>query len=202
LLYANGLDARSLPLRQRKALLRKAIDFHHHIRFNAAGPASVKAFEQACRRGWEGLIAKVADGPYIGGRSREWLKLKCDLRQEFVIGGYTDPQGSRVGFGALLVGYYEGGVLRYAGKVGTGYDTATLTDLTRQMRKIDIGESGFAADPQLPRRKVHWIKPRLIAEIAFSEWTGDGKLRHPRYLGLRNDKSPRDIGRERPVKAT
>jgi ATP-dependent DNA ligase len=144
------------------------------------------------------VIAKRAAAPYVAGRSRDWLKFKCGLEQEFVIGGYTDPQGSRTGFGALLVGYYEGSTLRYAGKVGTGYDQRMLDDLTPRLRRLERPVPPFA-DPGSRRKGVHWVKPELVAQVAFSEWTEDGKLRHPRFTGLRRDKQAREVVRERPI---
>jgi ATP-dependent DNA ligase len=117
--------------------------------------------------------------------------------QEFVIGGFTDPQGSRAGFGALLVGYYEGGILRYAGAVGTGFDRELLRSLHTKLIRSERPEPPFRTNG-LPRKGAHWVEPRLVAQVGFAEWTGDGKLRHPRFLGLRTDKSPKDVVRERP----
>ncbi|MBO0804779.1 MAG: hypothetical protein J2P25_17105 [Nocardiopsaceae bacterium] len=156
-------------------------------------------WEQACRDGWEGVIAKRACAPYEGGRSGDWLKFKCENAQELVIGGYTDPQRSRVGFGALLLGYYDsGGDLVYAGKVGTGFDTATLRRLHDRLSAMERGGPAFARG-RLPRQRgVHWVEPRLVGQVAFTEWTGDGQLRHPRFQGLRDDKDPRDVVREVP----
>jgi DNA ligase D-like protein (predicted ligase) len=196
LLYLAGHDTRQLPLRARKALLRRALQFHGHVRFtphrNAEGEA---LFAEACRKGWEGLIAKRADSPYTGARSRDWLKLKCSFEQELVIGGYTAPRGSRVELGALLVGHYRDGALHYAGKVGTGFDRATLEDLARRLAPLRRDRSPFAA-ADVPARGTTWVEPRLVAQIAFSEWTRDGRLRHPRFLGLRDDKDPREVMRE------
>ena len=152
---------------------------------------------QACRAGWEGLIAKRAEAPYVRGRSRDWLKLKCVWNQEFVIGGYTDPAGSRTDFGALLVGYYEDGQLKYAGKVGTGYTVATLRDLGAQLRGLQTPESPFVDARPIPRG-THWTRPVLVAQIGFAEWTNEGRLRQPRFLGLRDDKLPAEVVRERP----
>lgn len=125
-----------------------------------------------------------------------WLKFKCVNEQEFVIGGYTDPQGQRTGFGALLVGYHEGDRLVYAGKVGTGYTRETLECLGRRLGALERHDPPFAAN-DLPRHKVHWVRPKLVAQIGFTEMTGDGKLRHPRFLGLRRDKRPREVVLER-----
>jgi ATP-dependent DNA ligase len=144
------------------------------------------------------VIAKRATAPYQHRRSRDWLKFKCVNQQEFVIGGYTDPKGSRAGFGALLVGYYQDGALRYAGKVGTGYSEATLRDLAVRLAALEQDEPAFAGDT-LPRRGVHWVRPALVAQVGFTELTRDRKLRHPRFLGLRRDKRPGEVTLERPV---
>lgn len=197
--WVDGQDVTSLPLRERKALLRETLTFRDPIRFTPHRNARGEAFlREACRKGWEGLIAKRADAPYIHGRSREWLKLKCLNRQEFVIVGYTDPRGGRVGFGALLIGFYEGDELRYAGKVGTGYDDATLTELRRRLGSLERDSPPFSPSRGLPRKGVHWVRPRLVAEVGFTEWTGDHKLRHPRFVALRSDKDPADVVRETP----
>ena len=156
-----------------------------------------RRFDEACQSGWEGLVAKRADAPYMSGRSKDWLKLKCVWEQEFVIGGYTDPTGSRTDFGALLVGYHEDGRLRYAGKVGTGYNAARLRDLGAQLRSLETSGSPFVDAKPIPRG-THWIRPELVAQIGFAEWTNDGRLRQPRFLGLRDDKPPADVVRERP----
>jgi len=158
---------------------------------------SKRRFAEACRAGWEGLIAKRADAPYDGGRSRDWLKLKCAWGQELVIGGYTDPAGSRTDFGALLVGYFEDGRLRYAGKVGTGFTAATLRELGARLRKLRARESPFVDARPVPRG-THWTRPELVAQIGFAEWTNEGRLRQPRFLGLRDDKPPAEVVRERP----
>jgi ATP-dependent DNA ligase len=145
------------------------------------------------------VIAKRADSPYLsGGRSRDWLKLKCHAEQELVIGGYTAPKGSRTEFGALLVGYYDDqGALRYAGKVGTGFDHHTLRELGERMRKLEQETSPFEPFKPIPPG-THWVRPELVAQIGFAEWTRDGRLRHPRYLGLRDDKPAREVVRELP----
>ena len=160
-------------------------------------PAQLLA--RACELGWEGVIAKRAGAPYRSGRSHDWLKLKCTASQELVIVGWTDPHGARTHLGALLVGYYEGDRLRYAGKVGTGFDTATLADLHRRMLAL-TRDTSPVGDP-VRIRGAHWVEPRLVAAVAFTEWTGDGRLRHPSYQGLRPDKDPRTVVRERPVSA-
>jgi bifunctional non-homologous end joining protein LigD len=198
LLRHDGRDVRSLPLRERKALLRRALRFQGPVRLGQhRNERGEELFREACQKGLEGLIAKRADSPYRPGRSRDWLKLKCHAEQELVIGGFTAPQGSRTDFGALLVGYYEDGTLRYAGKVGTGFGQETLRTLGRRLRELEHEDSPFADIRPIPRG-THWVEPELVAQIAFSEWTRDGRLRHPRYLGLRDDKPAREVVRERP----
>ena len=197
LLRLRGEDLRGLPLRERKARLRKTLDFHGPMRFTPhRNERGEELFRDACRKGLEGVIAKRADSPYRTGRSRDWLKLKCHAEQELVIGGFTAPKGSRTDFGALLVGYYEDGDLRYAGKVGTGFDRPTLRDLGARLRKLRRDDSPFA--DEIRERDVTWVEPALVAQIGFAEWTRDGRLRHPRFLGLRDDKAAREVVRERP----
>jgi bifunctional non-homologous end joining protein LigD len=199
-LRADGDDARSLPLRERKRVLRALLSFGGPLRFTTHRVAGAKAYwDQACGRGWEGLVVKRADSPYRSGRSRDWLKFKCENSQEFVIGGFTDPRGSREGFGALLIGYFDAaGRLVYAGKVGTGFDSSTLAALLQAMSGLEQPKPPFDRGA-LPRAGVHWIRPELVGEVGFSEWTSAGQLRHPRYLGLRRDKEARAVVRERPV---
>lgn len=196
LIYLDRYDTHLVPLRYRKELLQDALDFHDPLRFTEHREREGEAFyREACRRGWEGVMAKDADSVYVFRRTRDWLKFKCAKEQELVVGGYTDPRRGRIGFGALLVGYYRRGKLVYAGKVGTGYDIATLRRLAGQLARLETAVSPFTAD-QLPRSGVHWVKPRLVAQIRFTEWTTDGKLRHPRFLGLRDDKRPEEVVRE------
>lgn len=189
------LDA--LGQRSRKALLKRAIAFDGPLRFtphrNATGEAY---FDAACRKGWEGIIAKRADAPYSHGRSTDWLKFKCASGQELVIGGFTAPQGNRKGFGALLVGYYEDGKLRYAGKVGTGFDDDFLTRFHERLESLARDTSPF--DDEVDEGDVTWVAPKLVGNFGFTEWTTHGKLRHPRFLGLRRDKPAKDVVRERP----
>jgi bifunctional non-homologous end joining protein LigD len=201
LLHLGGYDLTRLPLRRRKALLRRAIAFREPIRFLPHREEHGERFHlEACQKGWEGIIAKRADSAYTGGRSPDWLKMKCVADQELVIGGYTDPKGARVGFGALLVGHYEEGELVYAGKVGTGYNAALLGELRAELDRLHRDEPPFARNTvNLPNKDVHWVEPGLVAQIGFAEWTPDGRLRHPRFLGLRRDKDPREVVRERPA---
>jgi ATP-dependent DNA ligase len=163
----------------------------------AARGDSEQRFAEACQAGWEGLIAKRANAPYSVGRSKDWLKLKCAWEQELVIGGYTEPGGSRTDFGALLVGYYQEGRLRYAGKVGTGYTAATLQKLGARLRDLESPVSPFVDARPIPRG-THWTLPEIVAQIGFAEWTNDGRLRQARFLGLRDDKSPAEVVRELP----
>jgi bifunctional non-homologous end joining protein LigD len=198
LLHLDGRSTRDLPLRARKSVLRAAVAFDDPLRWvshrNEAGEAWL---EEACAKGWEGLIAKRAAAPYHHGRSRDWLKFTCVNRQEFVIGGFTEPQGERDGFGALLIGYHEDGDLRYAGKVGTGYDDQTLAELGDELARRERGTSPFTDGPD--DSGLHFVAPDLVAEVGFTEWTRDGLLRHPRYLGLRADKEPQEVVRETPA---
>ena len=197
LLEAGEEDLTARPLVERRARLEEAIRPTEGLRISEAWrDGSERRFAEACRSGWEGLIAKRAVAPYAHGRSKDWLKLKCVLGQEFVIGGYTEPAGSRTDFGALLVGYYEGDRLRYAGKVGTGYSAERLTAIGVRLRTLEIRDSPFADAQPIPRG-THWTRPELVAEIGFAEWTAEGRLRQPRFLGLREDKSPADVVREK-----
>ncbi len=198
LLEVDGEDLTDRPFVERRAQLTRTIRSSSALQQTEAWrDDSQQRFAAACRSGWEGLIAKRADAPYVDGRSKNWLKLKCVWEQEFVIGGYTDPGGSRTDFGALLVGYYEHGSLRYAGKVGTGYTKATLHDLGIRLRRLETAEPAFT-DARPAPRGAHWTQPKLVAQIGFAEWTSDARLRQPRFLGLRDDKSPADVVRERP----
>ena len=206
LLALEGEDLTPLPLDERKARLEKlvvrgrvpgVIRYSDHVTGSGA-----EFFALACKRGLEGIISKRRDQPYRPGRGTAWLKTKCLLRQELVVGGFTDPERSRVGLGALLVGYYDGDRLVYAGKVGTGYSNATLLELRTELRPLERAASPFSPEP--PRAWTgasrHWVAPELVAEVAFIEWTDDGRLRHPSFQGLRRDKSPRDVVREAPVR--
>jgi DNA ligase D-like protein (predicted ligase) len=199
LLELDGDDLRGLSLLERRARLTRTVRPRAGLRMSEAWRGGAqRRFAEACRSGWEGLIAKRADAPYSAGRSREWLKLKCAWEQELVIGGYTDPGGSRTDFGALLVGYYEQDRLRYAGKVGTGYSAATLRELGARLRALETPESPFVDARPVPRG-THWTRPELVAQIGFAEWTREGRLRQPRFLGLRDDKPPGEVVREQPA---
>ncbi|GHH73353.1 ATP-dependent DNA ligase [Streptomyces sulfonofaciens] len=204
LLRLEGVQTTGLALRTRKSLLRNALAYGQPLRYTthrntdpARGAGAAQLLDEACARDWEGLIAKRAGSRYQHRRTPDWLKLKCARGQEFVIGGRTEPSGSRIGFGALLLGYYDRGRLRYAGKVGTGFDRATLVRLDRMLGELHRPDSPFA-DP-VREHRAHWAEPRLVAQVAFTEWTRDGMLRHPRFLGLRDDKAAGDVVRERPA---
>jgi DNA ligase D-like protein (predicted ligase) len=198
LLAAEGYNLTRLPLRARKRLLLAAVDFAEPLRYSEhQDTEGAELLRYACSAGWEGLIAKRADARYQPGRrSEDWLKFKCVREQELVIGGFTDPTGSRVGFGALLVGYYAGDRLCYAGKVGTGFDERTLRSLRRRFDELATDRSPFAE--RVTERAAHWLRPELVAQVGFTEWTRDRRLRHPRYLGLREDKPPGEVVREMP----
>jgi bifunctional non-homologous end joining protein LigD len=198
LLALDGEDLTGEPQLARRARLASVVEPSATLQLTEAWHGdSQRRFADACRSGWEGLIAKRADAPYTAGRSRNWLKLKCAWEQELVIGGFTDPGGSRTDFGALLVGYYEDAQLRYAGKVGTGFNANTLRDLGAKLRRLAARESPFVDARPVPRG-AHWTRPELVAQIGFAEWTTDGRLRQPRFLGLRDDKRPAEVVRERP----
>jgi DNA ligase D-like protein (predicted ligase) len=198
-LWAEDRDTRLLPLRERKRLLRNLLAFDDPLRYTVHRDTEGEAYyREACAKGWEGVIAKRADAPYRPGRTRDWLKFKCENGQEFVIGGFTDPRRSRTGFGALLLGYYDqDGKLVYAGKVGTGFNQRTLDSLHAALAALERDQPPFDRG-RLPRSGVHWVEPRLVAQVGFSEWTTDGQLRHPRFQGLRDDKDPADVVRETP----
>jgi DNA ligase D-like protein (predicted ligase) len=195
-LWLDGEDVRPRPLLERKALLRDALAFEDPVRLVPYRAEEGEAmFEEACREGWEGVIAKRAGSPYTERRSRDWLKFKCEQGQELVVGGYTAPRGSRTDLGALLVGVYGAdGELRYAGKVGTGFTRATLRDLAERLAPLRRDDSPFADAPRF--RDATWVEPELVGQIGFAEWTRAGRLRHPRFLGLRFDKPARKVVRE------
>jgi DNA ligase D-like protein (predicted ligase) len=199
LLYYDRHDARPLPLRDRKRLLKKAVKWSSRIRWTPLTRGKgIAMLRQTCRAHGEGIVGKRLDAPYVGARSEGWVKIKCAMRQEFVIGGFTEPQRSRVGLGALLVGYYDDGKFRYAGKVGTGFNTELLLDLRKRLERIEQPISPFAVGKPPRGEHVHWVKPRLVGEFGFAEWTQNDLLRQPRFEGLRMDKKPTLVRRERP----
>jgi bifunctional non-homologous end joining protein LigD len=194
--WLNGRDLTAETLEQRKAVL-EAIALEAPLR-KVALLGGATPWETACTEGWEGVIAKRRDSRYEHRRSPHWLKMKCEAAQEFVVGGFTDPQGTRTGLGALLVGYFEADDFVFAGKVGTGFDTKLLLELRTRLDAIELPKSPFTKAEGLPRVRAHWVKPEIVVQVAFLEWTGHGKLRHSRFLGLRSDKSARDVVRETP----
>jgi bifunctional non-homologous end joining protein LigD len=195
-LFYEGIDLTGLPLLDRKKVLRDVVWYDDPVRFTPyRTTGSAAMYREACAKGAEGILAKRAESHYTSGRSTDWLKIKCVYQQEFVIGGYTGPQGAREHLGALLVGYYDNGALRYAGKVGTGYDRDTLAMLNRKLAPLHRRTSPFAPGP-VPAGAVQWVTPKLVAQIGFGEWTEAGLLRHPRFLGLRDDKAAREVRRE------
>ena len=204
LLQLNGTDLRELPLRFRRDFLRELLRELPNVGRGRAVVRPTRQFfersgdplQQACTLGIEGVVSKRDDTTYPVGRSRSWIKSKCARRQEFVVVGFTDPQGSRDHFGALLLAVYDGAALHYAGKVGTGFDVETLNNVRAQLRALEIQAHVMVNRTGLPRTGVHWVKPKLVAEIVFTEWTADGLLRHPVFKGLRADKPARQVRRE------
>lgn len=197
ILHYNNLKISELPQVQRKEVLQEVLDFKDPLRYTVHRfEDGIDFYKEACSKKWEGLIAKKAESSYTHGRSSNWLKLKCMNQQELIIGGYTEPAGSRIGFGALLLGYYEKGKLQYAGKVGTGFTDKILQDLLEKMTRIEIKSPEFEHPKQIKNKNVHWVKPELVAEMSFTEWTSGNKLRHPSFLGLRRDKDPREVVKE------
>jgi bifunctional non-homologous end joining protein LigD len=194
ILFLDGRLLTAEPLEERRAILEKLPMRSPLERVSLL--SGTTPWEQACREGWEGVIAKRRDSSYEHRRSKDWLKMKCEASQELVVGGFTDPQRSRIGLGALLVGYYEGDDFVFAGKVGTGFDTKLLRDLRKKLDAIEIPEPPFTKAVGLPRVRAHGVRPELVVQVAFIEWTVHGKLRHSRLLGIRPDKSARDVVRE------
>ena len=194
ILWLEGRSVMQLPLDARHALLKDL-----PLRPPLAHVSEIvdnKPWERACREGWEGVIAKRRSSPYENRRSPHWLKMKCEATQELVVGGFTDPQGSRVGLGALLVGYFDGDDFVFAGKIGTGFNTELLLDLRARLDTLEIPNSPFTKAKGLPRIRAHWVKPKIVVQVSFIEWTVHGKLRHPRLRAVRHDKSPREVVRE------
>jgi len=194
ILWLDGHSTTELPLEERRALLAK-LSFKEPLQ-RVDLLDDEEPWEQARRHNWEGVIAKRRGSPYEHRRSRHWLKMKIEASQEFVVGGFTDPQGARVGLGALLVGYYDGDDLVFAGKIGTGFDTKLLLDLRRRLDALEIPKAPFTVATGLPRLRAHWVKPSIVVQVSFIEWTGNNKLRHPRLIGVRFDKAAREVVRE------
>jgi DNA ligase D-like protein (predicted ligase) len=202
--WAAGADLARLPLRTRKRVLDELVDVSHDpLRLTEHRVGGGEQYlEDACAKGWEGLIAKRANGPYRHTRSRDWLKFKCSRRQELVIGGYTDPKGERSDFGALVLGYHDDDELVAAGKVGTGFDADMLDQLGSKLRSRERETSPFDRGDVTGTDHVHWVTPDLVCEVGFTEWTDAGRLRHPRFLGMRTDKEAAEVVREDPVSAS
>jgi bifunctional non-homologous end joining protein LigD len=196
IMWIDGRDVMSLPIEERRALLQKLPLRAPLYRVEALDDP--KPWERACAEGWEGVIAKRRGSIYEHRRSPHWLKMKCEASQELVVGGFTDPQGARVGLGALLVGYFEQDDFVFAGKIGTGFDTQLLLELRARLDRLEIPKSPFTRAKGLPRLRAHWARPEIVVQVAFIEWTVHGKLRHPRLLGVRFDKAAREVVREAP----
>lgn len=194
-MFLDGYDLTGLPYRARRQILRDRVKPRGPLRLlPMEHGVDERFFRRICKKGWEGLIVKDLDSPYESKRTSRWLKFKCGNGQEFIIIGYTDPQGSRTGFGALLLGFYDKGRLHYAGKVGTGFNQAALKDLLGRMRRH--ATDSLPLDQTVRGKGIHWIKPRLVCEVGFTEWTDENRLRHPRYLGLREDKPAKEVIKE------
>ena len=193
-MWLEGRDVTLLTLDARRALLNELPLQSPLSRVESL--TDEKPWEHACNEGWEGVIAKRRDAQYEHRRSKHWLKMKCEAAQELVVGGFTDPQGKRVGLGALLVGYFDGDHFVFAGKVGTGFDTKLLLDLRSRLDALEISKPPFTKAVGLPRVRAHWVRPEVVVQVAFIEWTVHGKLRHSRLLGLRTDKAAREVVRE------
>ncbi len=194
ILWFKGRSVMHLPLEARRELLQDLPLRAPLVRVEEI--TENQPWERACREGWEGVIAKLRTSTYEQRRSPNWLKMKCEATQELVVGGFTDPQGSRVGLGALLVGYFDGNDFVFAGKIGTGFNTKLLLDLRARLNKLEITRSPFTKAKGLPRIRAHWVTPEIVVQASFIEWTVHGKLRHPRLVGIRYDKSPREVVRE------
>lgn len=194
MLWLDGQNLMTRPLDERRARLR-ALPFPEPM-VRVEELTDAQPWLRACELGWEGVIAKRRDSAYVHKRSPNWLKMKCEASQELVVGGFTDPQRGRVGLGALLVGYYEGNDFVFAGKVGTGFDTRLLNELRAQLDRIEITEKPFTRGVGVPRLRAHWVRPEIVVQVGFMEWTVHGKLRHPRLIGVRTDKAARDVVRE------
>jgi bifunctional non-homologous end joining protein LigD len=196
ILWLDGRNLTQLPLDERRVILGTlplGPPLHR-----VAALDDPKPWERASREGWEGVIAKRRDSPYEHRRSPHWVKMKCEASQELVVGGFTDPQGGRVGLGALLVGYFEEDDLVFAGKVGTGFDTRLLLDLRARLDRLEIAKAPFTRAVGLPRLRAHWVRPEIVVQVAFIEWTVHGKLRHSRLLGIRDDRAARAVVRAMP----
>ena len=204
LIYLDGFNLTHTPLRERKALLEELLAslkgkgplrYSEHVEGNGR-----KFFKQACEYGMEGIVSKLADSPYESTRNRNWLKIKCIKRQEFVITGYTPSKKGFPGFGSLILGVYDKGKLVYSGRVGTGFSIKQRLELQKKLDRVSQASMPFAVKPKDPGlRDAHWARPKLVAEVEFTEWTADGSIRHPSFQGLREDKKPGEVVREKAV---
>jgi ATP-dependent DNA ligase len=193
-MWLDGRDLTTLQLDERREILRKLPLAKPLDRVTALEDLEEQVpWERAQKEGWEGVIAKRRDSPYEHRRSPHWLKMKCELSQEFVVGGFTDPQGKRVGLGALLVGFFEDADFVFAGKIGTGFDTKLLLELRAKLDQIEIPKAPFTRAVGLPRLRAHWVHPEIVVQVGFIEWTKHGKLRHPRLLGVGSDKHALEV---------
>jgi bifunctional non-homologous end joining protein LigD len=204
LLQLDGERVDKKPLVERKARLKALVGRRKTSRIRYADHVIGNGhsfFEQARRLGLEGIISKRASEPYRPGRHGEWVKTKCVLEQEFVVGGFTEPEGARAGIGALLIGHYHRGLLIFSGRVGTGFTQKGALELRQTLESIAQKSCPFDPPPEGPlARSAHWVKPQLVCEVAFTEWTSDGKIRHPAFKGLRADKKAKEVRRERPMR--
>jgi bifunctional non-homologous end joining protein LigD len=194
ILWIDGRDVTKLPLTERREILQ-SLPLSKPLR-RVVALEDPNPWERARDEGWEGVVAKRRDSIYEHRRSKDWLKMKCESTQKLVVGGFTDPHGERVGLGALLVGYYEGDDFVFAGRIGTGFDTNLLLDLRAKLDAIEIPEPPFTKGTGLPRLGAHWTTPQIVVQVGFIEWTVNGKLRHPRLIGVRADKNAREVVRE------
>ena len=197
IVWLDGRSLTALPLIERRSLLQSLLRSSQRSKVRLSAVLSgEKPWEKACRDGWEGVIAKRRDSLYEHRRSKAWLKMKCEASQELVVGGFTDPKGSREGYGALLVGYYDGDDFVFAGKVGTSQGVAALTEMRAKLDALEIAKSPFTRAKGLPRKGAHFVKPKIVVQVQFTEWTVHGKLRHPRMVAIRHDKKAADVVRE------
>ncbi len=196
ILFLDGYDTKRLKQITRKNLLKNTFNFTDPVRYTSHhNENGADFYNKACRNGWEGIIAKCSEAVYSGKRSRNWLKFKCTLRQEFIICGYTQPQGHRKGFGSLLLGYYSNGVLEYAGKVGTGFNDESLVKMKQKLVLLHTDANKFGYN-NIQESNIHRVKPKLVCDVSFTEWTQSGRLRHPCFIGLRHDKEPAQVVKE------
>lgn len=196
-LYMDGYELKDISLKERKKVLKEYFDFKSPIFYTKHVKEDGKeALRDACQKGWEGLIAKDYNSHYVSSRSKKWLKFKCENNQEFVIVGFTDPGGERIGFGALLLGYYDDGDLKYAGKVGTGFTDDLLENLSKAFKDIETDECPLENPNDVEEDNIHWLEPKMVGQVTFTEWTKSNKLRHPSFQGIRDDKDPKDVVHE------